>query len=395
MIAEGCACMVPGGVMKFSLVQSELYRSLQLVAGVVPTKTAAQHLTSILVEATENGELRFTGTDLDAFLVTSLHASVEQPGIAAIPARRLLEVVRELPGDVVEISSTASGISIHCGNGRFRIVGPDPQEFPPLPELNEEKIFAVSSSVLARLVAQTAYAASTDYTRPEQTAVFVHVVGGDLRFVATNGHRLAMAFHAADYPAWADVLVPTKTLAVLQRLLSEAQESVSISANKRYCLFNLGSTRLYTRLLDGPFPPYQQAIPSGCDSHADLDREVLAAALRRVTVFSESATRMVKVTIDSGRLGLAAEAHDVGEASEAVSADYEGPQFRTGFNGGYLLDLLKTMTTDRVRISFKESGAASIFEPTPLEGKPDLLCLVMPLRLQDEPARGGETVAAN
>jgi DNA polymerase III subunit beta len=381
--------------MRFSLVQSELYRSLQLVAGVVPTKTAAQHLTSVLIEATANGELRFTGTDLDAFLVTSVHASVGEPGIAAIPARRFLEVVRELPGDIVEISSTASGVGIQCGNGRFRIVGPDPQEFPPLPELNEEKIFAVTSAVLARLVTQTIYAASTDYTRPEQTAVYVHVVGGDLRFVATNGHRLAMAFHAADYPPWGDVLIPTKTLTVLQRLLSEAQESVSISANKRYCLFNLGNTRLYTRLLDGPFPPYQQAIPGGCDKHADLDREILAAALRRVTVFSESATRMVKVTIDPERLALAAEAHDIGEASEAVPADYQGPQFRTGFNGGYILDLLKTMTTDRVRISFKESGAASIFEPTPREGKPDLLCLVMPLRLQDEPARSSEPSATH
>jgi DNA polymerase III subunit beta len=380
--------------MKFSLVQSELYRSLQLVAGVVPAKTAAQHLTSVLVEVTENGELRLTGTDLDAFLTTSLHAAVEQPGIAAIPARRFLEVVRELPGDVVEISSTASGISIQCGNGRFRIVGPDPQEFPPLPELNEEKVFAVSSSVLGRLATQTVYAASTDYTRPEQTAVYVHVVAGDLRFVATNGHRLAMAFHSGDYPQWGDILVPTKALAVLLRLLSEAQESISISANKRYCLFNLGNTRLYTRLLDGPFPPYQQAIPGGCNLHADLDRDVLAAALRRVTVFSESNTKMIKVTIDSGRLGLAAEAHDVGEATESIPADYEGAQFRTGFNGGYLLDLLKTMTTDRVRISFKEPGAASIFEPAPLEGKPDLLCLVMPLRLQDEPARG-ETVAAH
>jgi DNA polymerase-3 subunit beta len=381
--------------MKFSLVQSELYRSLQLVNGVIPTKNVAQHLTSVLVEATESGELRFTGTDLDAFLVTSLHASVEKPGIAAIPAKRFLEVVRELPGDVVEISSTANGISIQCGNGRFRIMGPDAQEFPPLPELNEEKVFAVSTEVLARLTSQTAYAASTDYTRPEQTAVYVHVVGSDLRFVATNGHRLAMAFHAGDYAQWGDVLVPTKTLGVLQRLLAEAPGTVSLSANKRYCLFNLGSTRLYTRLLDGPFPPYQQAIPSGCDKHADLDRDVLAAALRRVTVFSESATKMVKVTIDNDRLNLAAEAHDVGEATESVSAEYTGPQFRIGFNGTYLLDLLKTMNTDRVRISFKESGAASIFEPMPLEGNPDLLCLVMPLRLQDEPTvRGGETAAA-
>jgi len=375
--------------MKFSLVQSELYRSLQLVAGVVPTKTTTHHLTSVLVEATPEGELRFTGTDLDAFLVTQLHASVEEPGIAAIPARRFLEVVRELPGDVVQIRSSGGGITISCGQGKFRIVGPDAQEFPPVPELDEAKVFPIATDVLNRLIHQTVYAASTDFTRPEQTAVYVHVVGGDLRFVATNGHRLALASHAGDYPQWEPVLVPTKALTVLQRLLTEAQESVSVSASKRYCLFNLGSSRLYTRLLDGPFPPYQQAIPTDCDKRLQIGREVFGSVLRRVSVFSESATHMIKLELKPGELGLSAHAHDVGEALETVPARYDGPVFRIGFNAAYLLDLLKTVPAEEVEIAVKEPTTAATFQPVVEGGKAELLCLVMPLRLSDEPASEG------
>lgn len=370
--------------MKFSLVQSELYRSLQLVAGVVPGKTTAHHLTSVLLEATADGQLSFTGTDLDTFLVTRMHANVEEPGRAAVPARRFLEIVKELPSDIVEIGTFASGLSISCAKGRFRLVGPDAQEFPKVPELSEEKIFAVSADTLDRLIRQTIYAVSTDFTRPEQTAVYVHVIDGTLRFVATNGHRLAMASHRGDYPSWQDILVPPKALAVLQRLLPEAQESVSMTASKKYCLFNLGANRLFTRLLDGPFPPYDQAIPSNCDKTARLDRDAIISAFRRIAVFSETATKMVKLTLREGTLSLSSQTHDVGQAEEPVPAEYSGPELSIGFNAAYILDLLRTMDSEQVDIAFRTPTTAGVFTPRVPDGKPDLLCLVMPLRLPEE-----------
>jgi DNA polymerase-3 subunit beta len=238
--------------------------------------------------------------------------------------------------------------------------------------------------VLTRLIHQSAYAASTDYTRPEQTAVYVHVVGGELRFVATNGHRLALSIHEGEYPQWEPVLVPTKVLGILQRLLPEAQESVSLTASKRYCLFNLGGTRLYTRLLDGPFPPYQQAIPSDCNKKARIAREALSSVLRRVAVFSESATHMVKFHLQTNQLTVSAQAHDVGEADETLPAEYAGPEFKIGFNASYVLELMKTMSTEQVDLSLKEPTTAAVFQPVPEGRKPDLLCLVMPLRLADE-----------
>ncbi len=370
--------------MKFSLVQSELYRSLQLVAGVVPAKTAAHHLTSVLVEATPEGTLSFTGTDLDTFLVTRLHATVEEPGLTAIPARRFLDVVKELPGELVEIHSTASGINLTCGKGRFRMVGPDPLEFPPVPEISEEKVFAIPAEVMERLILQTAYAVSTDFTRPEQTAVFVHVINGELRFVATNGHRLALANHKGDYPSWTDILVTPKALALLQRLLPECQESISMTTSKRYCLFNLGSSRLYTRLLDGPFPPYEQAIPADCDKRVRITRETLASGLRRVSVFSETATKMVKIALETDTVTLSAQTHDVGQGDEPLPARYSGPPFQIGFNAAYLLELLRTMSAEEIEMAFREPATAGVFTPVTEVGEPDLLCLVMPLRLPEE-----------
>jgi DNA polymerase III subunit beta len=376
--------------MKFSLVQSELYRSLQLVAGVVPAKTTAHHLTSVRVEATSDGKLKLTGTDLDTFLVTNVHASVEEAGVAAIPARRFLEVVKELPADVVNIRSTTSGISLECGKGKFRLVGPDPEEFPVVPEMNEDKVFPITGEVLNRLINQTVYAVSADFTRPEQTAVYVHVVNGELRFVATNGHRLAKAAHGKDYPSMPDILIPPNALSLLQRLLAEAQESVSVSTTKKYCLFNLGSSRVYTRLLDGSFPPYEQAIPSNCDKRLVVSRETLIATLRRILVFSESATKMIKLALDKDTVILSAQTHDIGQAEEPFTASFEGEPFEIGFNGQYLLELLRTMTSEELEMSFREASTAGVFKPLSEDFGINLLCLVMPLRLP-EPAVAAAT----
>jgi DNA polymerase III subunit beta len=379
--------------MKFSLVQSELYRSLQLVAGVVPTKTTAHHLTSVRIEAAADGQLSFIGTDLDTFLVTNLHATVEEPGVATIPAHRFLQVVKELPADVIQIKSIPSGISLSCGKGKFRLLGPDPTEFPPVPELVSDRVFALDSEVLDRLINQTAYAVSTDYTRAEQTAVYVHVQNGELRFVATNGHRLARASHRHDYPAWSDILLPPKALSVLQKLLPEAQESIGMSTSKRFCLFNLGASRLYTRLLDGTFPPYEQAIPSDADKKVRVQREPFTAALRRVAVFSESNTKMIRLSLDRGLLRLSAQAHDVGRAQDSIPAQYAGEVFHIGFNATYLLDLLRTMDSEEIELAFREPTTAGVITPVVEGGDPELLCLVMPLRLPEELPEEKEEVA--
>lgn len=380
--------------MKFSLVQSELFRSLQLVVSVVPTRSNVQGLGSVRIEATSDGLLSFTGTDLDTFLVTYARGTVEEAGVVTVPARRFLEIVKELPADVVQLKSTPSGISLQSGRGKFRLVGTDPDEFPSAPEISEDKVFAVEGEVLDRLIRRTAYAVSNDFTRAELTAVYAHVVDGELRFVATDGHRLARASHKGDYQSWEEVLLPPKALSVVQRLLPEAQESISLSASNRYCLFNLGSSRLYTRLLDGTFPPYEQVIPKDNDKFVQVDREAFTSALRRVAVLSESTTKQVKLSLAPETIRLSVQTQNVGEADETVPAVYDGEEFHIGYNAGYLLELLRTMEAEQVQLAFRGQTSAGIFTPITDSEEPDLLCLVMPLRLPGEEGAGEEATTS-
>ena len=378
--------------MKFSLVQSELYRSLQMVAGVVPARSNIQGLSSVRIEATSDGLLSFMGTDLDTFLVNNARGTVAEPGVVTVPARRFLDVVKELPADVVEIHSNTSGISISCGRGRFRLVGTDPEEFPPAPEINEEVVFAVKADVLDRLIRQTSYAVTTDFTRAELTAVFVKASNGQLSFTATDSHRLARATDDQDYPDWGGILVPPKALALVQRQLPEAMESVSLSTSKRYCLFNLGNSRLYTRLLDGTYPPVDDVIPKNNDKKAIVSREPFMAALRRVAVLSESNTRQVKLSLSSGSLRLTVQTQNVGEGDDTIPAQYEGDEFHIGYNANYLLDLLRTMEAEEVQLAFQGPTTAGVF--TPVAENPDLFCLVMPLRLPGTELAGGGVSAS-
>ena len=380
--------------MKFSLVQSELYRSLSLVAGVVPVRSNIQGLGSVRVEATADGLLSFMGTDLDTFLVTNARGTVDEPGVVTIPARRFLEIVKELPSDLVEVKSTSSGISLKSGQGRFSLVGTDPEEFPAAPEISEEAVFAVKGDVLDRLIRRTNYAVTTDFTRAELTAVYVRAVDGELRFVATDGHRLARASHKEDYPDWGGILVPPKALSLVQKQLPEAVETISLSTSKRYCLFNLGNSRLYTRLLDGNYPPVEDVIPKDNNICAVVNRELFISSLRRVSVVSETTTKQIKVSLLKDALNISGQAQNVGEAEEELPATYEGEPFHIGYNATYLLELLRTMDTEQVQLSFKGPTNAGVFTPVADEGDPDLLCLVMPLRLPGAEGSGSALAAS-
>lgn len=378
--------------MKFSLVQSELFRSLSLVAGVVPSRSNIPGLGSVRVEATADGLLSFMGTDLDTFLVTNARGTVEEAGVVTVPARRFLEIVKELPADVVEVKSTSSGISLKCGQGRFSLVGSDPEEFPSAPEISEESVFAVKAATLDRLIKQTVYAVTTDFTRAELTAVFVKAQDGELRFVATDGHRLARASHRSDYPNWGGVLVPPKALTLVQKQLMESVETISLSTSKRYCLFNLGSSRLYTRLLDGSYPPVEDVIPKDNEIKVHVNRDLLVASLRRVSVICESVTKQVKLSLTPDEITLSGQAQNVGEAEESLPATYDGKPFQIGYNATYLLDLLRTMDSEDVVLSFKGPTTAGVFTPA-TEGDANLLCLVMPLRLPGTEGSGSAVAA--
>ncbi len=376
--------------MDFSVVQSELLRTLQLVGSVVPAKSVLQSvLSSVLIRATDDGRVRLEGTDGDQYLRTELRATVESPGIVAVQGRRFLEIVKELPASTIRLRLKGNSLEVVCGQGKFRLVTRSADDFPVLPEVPDSKKVDIPPAELERLIRRTGYAVATDESRLELTGVLIESRGSELRFVGTDGHRLARAsFATATQGEW-KILVPPRTLSTVQKLLSDSDGNVRVSADSRHVRFDVGPSQLIGRLLGGEYPNYERVIPTGNDLKAIVRSDALLAGVRRVGIFSDSFTKRVTLGLETGKLRISVQTQDIGEAEEEIEARYEGETIRISYNAAYMIEMLRTMESEEVEMAFKGSNLAGVFQPAGPAGG-DLLCLVMPLRLPDEePAASG------
>ncbi|MBD3236134.1 MAG: DNA polymerase III subunit beta [Candidatus Eisenbacteria bacterium] len=369
--------------MKFTLMQSDLQKALHLVVSVVPTKSTLPILETVLLDAQPKGGLTLTATDLDISVRAQHGADVKEGGRVAVSARRFFDVVRELPEQEVALEGDESGLTLSCGSGRYRFVGATVEDFPSLPEIAAEREVGLDPRKLERLIRRTLYAVSTDETRPELTGVFLEVREQELRMVATNGHRLARAGLQGNFNSKREMLLPPKALNQLLRLMSDFEGEVDVSGTKNYARFVLGETQLYSRMLEGPFPDYDRVIPKSNPLQAIIRRNDLIASLRRILVLSDSQTRQVRMVLDDKQLRVLAEYQGAGEASEEIPVEYEGEKLTIGYNGGYLLEMLKTFDGERVEMRFQSEVSAGTFQPADEEPEESLLCLIMPLRLPE------------
>jgi len=376
--------------MKFSIAQSQLQEALQVVSSAVPTRTTLPVLSNILIEA-EEGSVRLTATDLDLAIATRARANVSDPGSLTVPAKKLLELVRKLPKEELKVDAKDLNLTIASKAGRFRFLCIRPDEFPATPEVPADVTIALEAEVLDRLVRRTVYSVSTDESRPALNGALMQVKEGELRVVATDGHRLARAGYRPEKPLAAalknDVILPLKALNQLARLIPAATGPVEIALSRNHARFTLGETTLTTKLIEGPFPNYEQVIPKQNTKRLRAGREELAAALERVSVFSDSLTRQVKLSLKENQLVLIVQTPDQGEATEELAVQYASEDLEIGYNASYLLDLLRTIDTEEVEMQLNTPVTAGLVVPAgaaeaePGQGREDLLCLVMPLRL--------------
>jgi DNA polymerase-3 subunit beta len=370
--------------MKFSITRDSLQEGLVAVAATVPTKTTLPVLSNLLVEATKDG-LRLSGTDLDIAVSTLVPASVDQEGSITLPAKKLVEIVRELPSAGVRITSSGEQrVSLECGKSKFKLLGLSREEFPAFPAVKFDTSWKVRSGDLQKLVTHVAFAASTEESRPILNGVLWELRPDRMRMVATNGHRLARM----DVPltaaaaATADLIVPPKGLEQIRRLFG-SEEEIQIARSDNHLGFRSDTTQVYTRLIEGPYPNYEQVIPRENDKVVTADRGALAGALRRMHTVASDQTHRIRMAFTAGACKLSVQTPDLGEAQEELSVTYEGDQLEIGFNAAYLLEILKIMPTDEVRMSFKAPERAATCEPVGWDDPASYLTLVMPLRLVD------------
>jgi DNA polymerase-3 subunit beta len=371
--------------MKLTITREQLQEGLVAVAASVPAKTTLPILSNILLEATKEG-IRLSGTDLDISVSTTVSASVDQEGAITLPARKLVEIVRELPSAAIRL--TASGeqrVSIECGRSRFRLLGLPREEFPAFPNLKFEGGWRTSSRELQKLIGHVAFAASTEESRPILNGVLWELRPERMRMVATNGHRLArmdVPTSEAQGASQADLIVPPKALEQIRRLF-DTEETVEIARSENHLGFRTSATQIFTRLIEGPYPNYEQVIPRENDKVATADRSALTAALRRMSIVASDQTHRIRMAFANGSCKLSVQTPDLGEAQEELNVSYEGDPLEIGFNAAYLLEILKYIPTDEVRMTFKAPERAATCEPVGWDDPASYLALVMPLRLVD------------
>lgn len=369
--------------MKIVVDQARLSQRLQAVSAVVPTKTTLSVLSNVLFSA-EGSELKLTATDLDLSMTTTLPAKVEEPGKACVPSKRVTEIVRSLPSQEVRISVKANGIRIQCGRGEFKIGGAPPEEFPKVTDRLAEKGFSVAADNLGAMIEKVLHAASRDLSRLALTGVLWEFEKTRFAMVATDGHRLAKVVRNEKVPAGdvKEVIVPAKALEHLQRLTPD-DGNIRVGVNASYIMFDLGSTFLHARLLEGPFPNYRPVIPAQNKNKMTVEREALAQATRRVAILANSLTHQIKFALRADTVSLSVSTPDLGEAQEEVVAAYGGPEMDIGFNANYLLDILKSTDSSDVEFAIDRPDNATVVRPAPGKEGEEFLCLLMPLRLSD------------
>lgn len=369
--------------MEFSIAREELLHGLHLTQGIVERRTTIPILANVLFESTSGG-IVIAATDQEVGVRRRCEAKVKKKGALTTGARKLYEIVRECPEGQLEIRSLDNNwIEVSSGKTKFKIVGLDPKEFPAMPAAPTESDGAVSVPVamLREMIERTQFAMSIDETRLNLSGIlFDRSEGGQLRLVATDGHRLSMITRPVDAcPTGPGVIVPRKGVLEISKVIEGGDEPVVLTLPGGLAYAQRSGVDLSIRLVEGEFPDYRQVVPQQSGRRMLLTAEELLAALRRVSVVSSERTRGVKLQLSGERLEISSVNPDLGEATEELSVEYDGEPFTIGFNARYFIDVLGVLPAGcQVEVAFRDDVSPAIVR---CEGDVGFTYVVMPMRL--------------
>ncbi|MBR3730206.1 MAG: DNA polymerase III subunit beta [Bacteroidales bacterium] len=373
--------------MKFIVSSLKLLKNLQALSGVIGSKNTLPILDDFLFQLSEK-ELKITTSDLDVTMTVSMVPDmVEGTGEVTIPARLLLEIMKNFP-DVpitVSIDNNSLAVELIAGEGRYKLAGHKSDEFPQLPVMNDTAVWEIPADVLAKGFEKTVFATGTDEIRPIMSGVLMEMTDSFLTFVATDAHKL-VRYRRMDVKSdnVASFIMPKKPINQLKNILGTlADETVRVEFNKTNASFVFGDYMLICRLIEGRYPNYDAVIPKQNPNQLTIDRQTFLSAIRRVAVFSSKATHQVRFRIAGQELTLTAEDIDFyNEAKERLTCSYEGDDMEIGFNSRFLQEMLSNFDSETVKIEMSAPNRAGIITPVENENEAeDLLMLLMPVML--------------
>ena len=366
--------------MELTTSQDILVRGLQKVQGIVERKNTLPILSHFLLTAQQDGAI-IHATDLELGYKGYIETTVNKPGTATLPARKMYDILRELPaGESVTLTVESQGWAhIKAGSAAFKVPCLPAEEYPALPPVDDGDFTPIEYDVIEEMIRRTTFATSHDETRYTLSGVLLICSGGEMTMVATDGHRLAHIKRPISLGKELQVIVPRKALDEVLRFASDSDDKeISIAPLENHLVFRRGPATLVTRLIEGQFPDFEGVVPKEFSRRALVDHDRLLRALRRVSLLSNEKTRPVKIEFASEGLTLRSNTPEMGEAVEQIPAEYNGEPMDMGFNARYLLEALGVMTAEQLVIELNDPLSPGVVRPSE---DTDYFYVVMPMRV--------------
>ena len=375
--------------MDFEIDKREFLKGLGLMQSVAGRRTTLPILSHILLEW-EKDSLCLTGTDLETGIREELTARIHQGGKASVSAKKIFEIVKELPEETIHIKKKENQwITIQCGKSVFNLAGLDPEEFPSLPTYSDESFSQVSTNLMKEMIEKTVFAASSEESRYHLNGILIsQSKKGEreiLRMVATDGHRLSLLDRESQMIRGIEkgIIIPKKGVLEIKKIMGDRDgaEEMKVYFDQTHGFFKMGKSLMVIRLIDGEFPEYEQVIPKGNDKRVLMEKGKMYASLRRVSTMASERVEGIKFLVKKNFVELSSYHQDFGDAKEEVEVSYEGPSLEIGFNARYLMEALSVMDMEDVVMELKDEGSPGILKPQSVTEPSNQLCIIMPMRI--------------
>jgi DNA polymerase-3 subunit beta len=371
--------------MKFIVSSSSLLKHLQQISGVINANTVLPILEDFLFEI-EDKKLNIVATDLETVMRVQMDVESKTNGKVCIPAKILIDSLKNIADQPLTFNIDKTfAVEITSDNGKYKVMGENPDNFPKEPVADDTNSFTMTSSALVTAINKTLFAVSNDDLRPAMTGVYFELLKDGLQFVATDAHRL-VRYKRKDVscPKTDSLIVPKKPLNLLKNALPDNGDELKLSYNGNHLFVTHNSTQLICRLIDARFPDYKVVIPTDNPYKLVVSKTDFQSALRRVSVFSNKSTNQVALNISGSELQLAAQDVDFSfEGNERMSCQYDGEDLQIAFNAKFLIEMLNAAESTEVKVELSTPTKAGIIKPTEQADDEELLMLVMPLMLNN------------
>ena len=369
--------------MKFRIDKSEFQKHLFSVSSIVPVKPVITVIANIMIEA-KKGKIMFSSTDFEITVHSEMTANIETEGEVIVNAKTLVELVKRLPTGMLDLKLFNNELHIECGTGMYKLPVTNKEDYVDIIGIDKSKMFSIESLPVINAIENTLFAVSKDAIKIAITGILLEANGKELSLIGTDGHRLSVYTikDIFEKQLTKSVIIPPKALSIVKTLIT-GKESFQIGFDEKRIMFKIEETEISAKLIEGTYPDYRRVIPTDNNKLLLINKEEFLDILSRVNIFTNPNTKLVKAEVEKDRIKINAYQSQTGEGTETIKAEYnEDDPFIIGFNNNYLIEVIKKIETDNLKMRLKTEMSAVIIENENNKIGEESLYLIMPLRLK-------------